>query len=550
ADIYEVADGQRLGQGQVEGAPDSVLMLADRLATDVLRVILRKGDGEVPRIDLASVTTASFPALKAYLEGEVLFRRSDFDASIEAYRRAVEADSTFALAYYRLSEAYGWSESIWSESAGEMLERAARLAHRLPERDALFVRASLALHRFTLDGLEPMRQAVRKYPEDPEAWFLLGDTYYHLGQAALVSLEETERALTRAVEIEPRFMPYRIHPVDLAFWHADSALAAQRIDDYQRLAPDAGFAHTSRRAFALAFGDSAVHAQARAGLNTLEVAEIWRLQGYFFHPRHAAERETVLNTTRRRDDVLKTRALIRLFDASMTRGRLQEGLEYLADPMTAADGRVCGVYEVHIRGLPVTDERLESTLAFSEHDTIPRTGMLCIGAYAADRGRWADHSGAVENLRRQAQSALGVGDSAEAGFYAALAQALEGYALWKRGQPDAALRTLTNAQPNASAAALDWLGLTHAEPVRWWLGQLYLELDRPRDAEPYFRSLWWDPLAHYYLGTIYEEQQEFDRARDAYSYFVESWRDADPELRPLVERGRRGLIRVTGVRRE
>ena len=45
------------------------------------------------------------------MEGEVLYRRGDFDAAVPAYERAVEADSTFALALHRLATSYGWAES-------------------------------------------------------------------------------------------------------------------------------------------------------------------------------------------------------------------------------------------------------------------------------------------------------------------------------------------------------------------------------------------------------------------------------------------------------
>ena len=62
-------------------------------------------------VNLARATTTSLPALKAFMEGEVLYRRGDFDAAVPAYERAVEADSTFALANFRLSTAYGWAES-------------------------------------------------------------------------------------------------------------------------------------------------------------------------------------------------------------------------------------------------------------------------------------------------------------------------------------------------------------------------------------------------------------------------------------------------------
>ncbi|HET6616654.1 MAG TPA: adenylate/guanylate cyclase domain-containing protein, partial [Gemmatimonadota bacterium] len=157
ADIYDLTSGKSLGQTQVQGAPDSVYSLVDRLSIEVLETVLTGKTDVLPQISLARVTTTSLPALKAYLEGETLYRRSDFDAAIPVLQRAVEADSTFALAQYRLSLAYGWTQRIASVPSTYYLEQAARHVERLPEREAILVNAALALERGTLDGLEPLR---------------------------------------------------------------------------------------------------------------------------------------------------------------------------------------------------------------------------------------------------------------------------------------------------------------------------------------------------------------------------------------------------------
>ena len=47
------------------------------------------------------MTTQSFPALKAYLEGESEFRAGRFANALEAFQRATATDQSFALVYYR-----------------------------------------------------------------------------------------------------------------------------------------------------------------------------------------------------------------------------------------------------------------------------------------------------------------------------------------------------------------------------------------------------------------------------------------------------------------
>jgi len=160
-EIYDAASGRELGRAQVEGVPDSVLVLVDRLAVEVLRAILGSEAGQAtPVHHLASITTASLPALRAYLEGEALFRRGDFAGAIAEYERAVTADSTFALAYYRLANSYGWAESIRSPLIAEPLARAIRHIDRVPPREAELIRADEAMNGGRLDGLQPLRRAA------------------------------------------------------------------------------------------------------------------------------------------------------------------------------------------------------------------------------------------------------------------------------------------------------------------------------------------------------------------------------------------------------
>ena len=90
ADVYDLSSGASLGQTQVQGAPDSVYSLVDRLSIGVLETVLADKPVALPQVDLARVTTTSLPALKAYLEAEALYRRSDFDAAIPFFRQGGE----------------------------------------------------------------------------------------------------------------------------------------------------------------------------------------------------------------------------------------------------------------------------------------------------------------------------------------------------------------------------------------------------------------------------------------------------------------------------
>jgi tetratricopeptide (TPR) repeat protein len=122
---------------------------------------------------------------------------------------------------------------------------------------------------------------------------------------------------------------------------------------------------------------------------------------------------------------------------------------------------------------------------------------------------------------------------------------MEAYALWKRGHREEAIRTLEAAQGQIWGIE----GERHTPPwgpnviVRWWLGELMLEVGRPRDAERYFKSISADPFAALRLGKVYEDLGAPKQARASYEYALLSWQHAGSELQPQIETARQGLAR-------
>nr|MBA2563882.1 hypothetical protein [Gemmatimonadota bacterium] len=439
-------------------------------------------------------------------------------------------------ALYRLGTAYRWRESYFGEAPRQYLERAARFGDHLPDRERLLMRGALALDQGTLDGLAFLTEAVRAHPDDAEAWYLLGETYYHLGPRALVSQEESDKAFFRAIELDPSFTPAYIHVVENAFQlHADSARAARLVAAYGGLAGASEFDRINRLAFALAFGNATGRDRARAAADTLPSPLLWFLVGdYFEHPRLKERQREILAVLRERPSDRGV-ATISLFWNALGRGRLEEGLAYLDDPGAPGSLRAFGLCNAYVRGMPLPAGWLERELDTGAPEGASWFTSFCAGAYAADGGEWARHAAALDLLRKGAERSLADGNATQARNQGEAAEALQGYGLWKRGRRAEALHSLEALQRRA-----DFLN----DIVRWWLGKLLLEMERPREAERYFRSFWQDPLALYHAGKINEELEEPARARDAYTLFLHAWREADPALQPLVREARSALTRL------
>ncbi|MGH7565351.1 MAG: adenylate/guanylate cyclase domain-containing protein [Gemmatimonadota bacterium] len=539
AEIYDAESGEMLGQARAAGPADSVFVLVDRLAVESLRVMLGSGATELPKVwNLRSTTTSSLAALKAYLEGENLYRRARFEEAALAYERAVAADSTFALALYRLASTYGWLENISGPGPRKYLERALQFAERLPQREAVFVRGSYALHTGTLEGIRPLQMAVRQFPDDPEAWWLLGDTYAHLGQQALIDEAAVDRTLGQAIELAPEFSPYYIHMIERASRNGRRDEAARLTERYGRLASGSRTDRRNRLGIALAFGDSASRARTLSSIDTIPSDIVAAAAGFYLSDADdAAVKELVILNVRGRSDAGPLSANL-LFFHLLNRGRLREAYEESDDPLLSPGLRAYARYALFSRGLPLSEEEWDEGLGSFSPDTSPELGSFYAGAYAVVRNHWRDHAQAVNRQRDYAER-LQAADTVAARFHAAAAGALEGYGLWKRGRPEEALVLLKAVQLQATGAGeRNRLNAT----IREWLGELLLELDRPEEAVDFYASQWEDAFASFRLGNIFESLGEGNRAMNAYAYALSAWEQADPELAPRVSQARRFLM--------
>jgi tetratricopeptide (TPR) repeat protein/TolB-like protein len=577
AEIYDLQGGSRasnakdppgtshaisLGRRQVEGRASDLVPLVDRLSVQLLSAIpgLTQGDGG--RLDLGRITTSSPAALKAFLEGEAAYRLSDFERAVAGYRRAVETDSTFALAFYRLAVVYPQTADWYTHLLDSYLDRAIQLADRLPVRDQDRAKAQSALQRSPPQGLELLRKMTFYYPADAEAWFQYGEACYLKGYEAFVERSDCDRALARAMDIDSTFAPAYTYRIAEAFnYFADSTAAANLIASFARVAPASDVHRWNRLALMLAFGDSVTRAQAWQSLDTLSLAGTSHVGGLLQHPESRSQQELVLLARSRRNDPEGASFALALFFNHLARGKLRSATDHLDRAVrllgrTSAVLRPAALYTAVARGLPMSRVDLERELYLVPGDTSVDLRVFFAGAFAADQRRWAHHRATVERIRRHAQRLGGARDSTGARFVEGMARALEGYALWKRGQPEQALKLLESAQMQVTGRSpLSWdlrgSALDLNSTIRFWLGKLLLEFGREAEAERYFKSFWHDPaLPHYYLGRINEDLGQFDESRDAYGLFVKGWQDAEPELQPMVEEARSAVARLASVIRE
>ena len=206
------ARGAVVGRASAEGAHTELPALVDRLVAQLL-----SASEDPQRLD--ALTSTSLPALRAYLEGQATYRRGRYADAVGHFGRALDLDSTFALAGLGLSFADGWA------GMGHARERGRAAAWRWRERLSQRDRALLDAHvgpayprpSTIRQRLAAVEAALRLSPDRVELWYELGDLHYHYGRLLGIPLweSEAEKALRRALAADSTFSAPIHHLVGL-----------------------------------------------------------------------------------------------------------------------------------------------------------------------------------------------------------------------------------------------------------------------------------------------------------------------------------------------
>ena len=215
--------GDTLAKEQEEApAKDDVLKSLGKCASS-LRAKLGESLATVQKFDVpVEATTSSLEALKALSMGITTFRTKGNSESIPFYKRAIELDPNFAVAYGSLGLTYGNLQQ--PSLAAENIRKAYDLRARVSEREKYRIEA--LYYSYVTGELEQASQVYelwnKSYPLDAIPPGNLGYIYTELGQyeKALAKTEESQR-------LEPDVVGYfNLMGVRLALNQPDEAQKA------------------------------------------------------------------------------------------------------------------------------------------------------------------------------------------------------------------------------------------------------------------------------------------------------------------------------------
>jgi eukaryotic-like serine/threonine-protein kinase len=197
--------GDAIARQQVEAESKEQVLTALGKASSNLREKLGESLRTIQRYDAAieQATTSSLEALKAFSLGNEQQGRGKYLEAIPLYRRAIELDGNFALAYARLAVAY--DNSRQTELAAEYAAKAFERRERVSEREKLFIswRYYSSTTRELDKAIEVLEFWKQTFPNNPEPPNTLSFYYSQIGQF--------ERAIEEAREAI-RLSPNRTQP--------------------------------------------------------------------------------------------------------------------------------------------------------------------------------------------------------------------------------------------------------------------------------------------------------------------------------------------------
>jgi DNA-binding winged helix-turn-helix (wHTH) protein/tetratricopeptide (TPR) repeat protein len=502
--------GESLASTEAQATDKNHVLDALGRTTSDIRNKLGESLNSVQKFDipLEQATTSSLEALKALSLGQKVLLASGDDAATPFFKRAIELDSNFALAYAYL----GITSTVLGESgtAAGYTRKAFELRDGVSEPEKYFI--STLFYKEVSGNIERAKQSCEQwilvYPrsELPHT-YLLGAVYPVIGQFEKAIQEGKE-----AVRLNPDT------PIPYAFLMF-SYIALHRLDETKQTYEEARRRKLDSPFFHLALYEQAFLQNDRAGM-ARQVAwsadrpgledQFWGLEAdtaaYFGRVRQAREFSRRATDSAERTGkkeaagtYVAISALLEGLFGNVGEARRRASLAMAGTPNR--DSRYLAALALAFSGEREHSQALTDDLAkrFPE-DTIVRFNYL-------------------PTLR--ARLAISQGNASEA------IESLSSAAQYELGQ--------------STATAYNWTAL-HTAFVR---GEAYLAARRGHEAAIEFQKILdhsgtvlnsaIGALAHVGLARAYVIQGETTKAKAAYDDFLALWKDADPEIPILKE---------------
>lgn len=549
SEISDAETGEIHATQRVSGDPgEGIFAMVDRLTVEVREDMSLPEEAEL-EIDpqVADVTTSSEDAYRHYIEGLDLHNKYYNEEAKTHFRRAIDYDSTFAMAYYYLS-----SLSIGHERR-DLGQKALRYSENASTVERYYIEAYAAF----LDGdyKETARRLHGVLALDPDHKLTLFTSAVIYG-TFLAEPESTVRYCKRVLEIDPSFkraynqLAYaydRLEKPDSSIW---------AINQYIALAPDEAnpydtrgdlYAWNGQLEAALASYKSAERIKPDFLASTLKVGNMHLFMGHYARAESCYK---VVASSRDKWDRCEARFYIAAVPAYQ--GKFTRALEVLRDGLGAdqMEGTV-RIYSGHKHRLAAEIHRElgQEELALEEARRSRDINLMASPENPSHVFEFYGHILVLAGQVKRAEELLREAESRPDGetlkqYYSYYI--FRGLIARASGDLDRAIRELETAlriAPHPYLHIRSILAEVYMEAGRHDLAVAHMEKALSRYDESRVMSTIRAVKAHYLLGMAYEMSGWNERAIEQYQIFLDIWRDADPGIQS-VEDARARLERL------
>ena len=511
----EAIDAEQVQAARKEDVLNALSEVASRFRRRLGESLATVKEHDTPLVEAA---TPSLEALKAYSAARKLHLSSNSAGPQPLYKRAIEIDPNFAMAYAMLGHTYG--EMGESDLSAEYLGKAYALRDHASDAEKFFVAVSYDLR--TTGNLEDARQTSEAwseaYPREAMAPGLLGSfvypvfgkfekaieesqksidlnpdisfSYFNLASSYmyLERLEDAERALRRASDRKLDISDSSTIFYQIAFQKADEAEMERVVGLAQAKSdPDSGL--FNNEAFAMAYFGHLQRARAMSQ-RAVEVAQ------------QSGQRERAAG--------FEAGAALReafFQNAPEARRRAAAALELSKD----REVEYGAAFALTLTG----DSKRAQTLTDDLEKRFPEDTCVKFEYVPELRALLAlnrnDPAKAIELLQVAAPYELGTPRSSFHAIYGVL------YPIYVRGEAYLALHQGTQAAAEFQKI-LDHRGIVISDPV--------------------------GALARLQIARAYAMSGDQAKGKTAYQGFLKLWKDADPDI-PVLQQAKAEYLRLT-----
>ena len=503
--------GDLLAEAQEQAAgKEAVLKALDNAAVS-LRGKLGESLSSVQKYatPLEEATTPSLEALKAYSLGQKTGRAKGSTAALPFYKRAVELDPNFAMAYVQMSRVYSDYNEAGQEA--ECARKAYELREKVSERERFKIDSSY--YDAVTGELEKVVQNgelwQQTYPRDGHSYQSLGLTYGKMGNWEK-ALEEQRVVLPLETSDQCDVCAYVNLGVDYMFLNRLDE-AGEVFEHAEERAVEGEFLFQSRYWLAFLKGDTAQMAQlvsaamGKPGAEDLLLAAQADTEGWYG----------------------------KLKDAHELTGRaMDSALHNDAKEAAAAYQAAAALREVEAGNRE--EARAEANAAVK---LAPNRNVLAMGALALAR---AGNMAGAEKLAAELDKTFPLDTLVQRYWLPTIRAAVA----LERQDPNRAIELLKVASKIEFSEPL-YIGI-YMCPV-YVRGEAYLMLHDGNRAAAEFQKFIdhrgvvmnfpWGALARLGLARAYAMQGDTAKAKSAYQGFLTLWKDADPDI-PILKQAK------------